>query len=350
MVEISAPLVATFEITNRCTCDCVYCYARRDGWHQQDVPTSRAIEVILSLLEKGVFHLSIAGGEPLLHPEFDKIIIQTFPNNSRHLILISNGLPLLQKVIRERFRIAAESIIHRGSEPMYLQISVDSANYKLNETTRIGGGRILEAIDYACDMPVSLVLASVVTTRNIMNLISTMEFFSTRVKRFHVMNLMPWIGCDAKVYEELNPSLEQMEQVEKEIIKFERRHPGVSVTHLHEENDSGLKGEQSVVRGVGCLAGTTRINIDSDLNVRPCCMVSEIMGNLYEQTFEQIWYSEWAEEIRSDPLPYCFRNLGYDLPTFMRNFAKKRTGQTSETTKSAAMDCCRTDESIQDLK
>ncbi|MHA2233222.1 MAG: SPASM domain-containing protein [Candidatus Hodarchaeales archaeon] len=59
------------------------------------------------------------------------------------------------------------------------------------------------------------------------------------------------------------------------------------------------------IKGRGCLAGTTRIEIDPYLDVRVCCMATETLGNLNNQSFDELWYSDKAENIRSNPEPYC---------------------------------------------
>jgi len=58
---------AEFAITNRCVAKCSFC----DIWKQQPKVTSdreKSLQVIDNLAEMGVSHITLTGGEPLLHP------------------------------------------------------------------------------------------------------------------------------------------------------------------------------------------------------------------------------------------------------------------------------------------
>jgi hypothetical protein len=57
------------------------------------------------------------------------------------------------------------------------------------------------------------------------------------------------------------------------------------------------------------MGGTTRIDIEPDLTVMACPMSDEVLGNLAEQTFEEMWFSERAERIRAEDRPYCVKWL-----------------------------------------
>lgn len=73
------PIQATFELTPRCALNCKMCYVHL---HPQEIPTcgrgreltaEEWIEMGRQAQEAGVFSLCITGGDPVLHPEFEKI-------------------------------------------------------------------------------------------------------------------------------------------------------------------------------------------------------------------------------------------------------------------------------------
>src|SRR5574342_262988 len=90
------------------------------------------------------------------------------------------------------------------------------------------------------------------------------------------------------------------------ILEIEKKFTPIKVSKIKEECDnSTIFG---TIKGKGCLAGTTTIEIGPNLDVSVCCMSSEVLGNLNNQTFEEIWYSEHAERIRNIDRPYCNLN------------------------------------------
>ena len=77
--EKCRPIQATFELTPRCGLDCKMCYVHL---HAEQIPkcgrgreltAEEWIEQGRQAQKAGVFSLCITGGDPLLHPEFEKI-------------------------------------------------------------------------------------------------------------------------------------------------------------------------------------------------------------------------------------------------------------------------------------
>ena len=86
------------------------------------------------------------------------------------------------------------------------------------------------------------------------------------------------------------------------IQEKEQQLPGIKVSKLIEDSTETVKG---TIKGKGCLAGITRIDIEANLDVKACCMADSLMGNLGRQSFEDVWYSEAAEQLRSKPEALC---------------------------------------------
>jgi len=62
-----------FAVTNMCTAQCQFCSI----WKQKDkirVDTEKALQTISHLATLGVRFITLTGGEPLLHPDFDKLV------------------------------------------------------------------------------------------------------------------------------------------------------------------------------------------------------------------------------------------------------------------------------------
>lgn len=77
--EACRPIQATFELTPRCGLNCKMCYVHL---HPEEIPlcgrgreltAKEWIEMGRQAQEAGVFSLCVTGGDPFLHPEFEKI-------------------------------------------------------------------------------------------------------------------------------------------------------------------------------------------------------------------------------------------------------------------------------------
>ena len=73
--KLSMPHNCYLILTSNCNMRCLHCY----GSYGLNVPKNEMtgdewVRVIEDLANKGVFFVNISGGEPTMHPEFEKII------------------------------------------------------------------------------------------------------------------------------------------------------------------------------------------------------------------------------------------------------------------------------------
>jgi MoaA/NifB/PqqE/SkfB family radical SAM enzyme len=107
------PILAHIIPMRRCNLSCAYC--NEYDKHSDPVPTATMFQRIDRLAELGTTIITISGGEPLLHPELDKIIRHV----RKHGIIvgmITNGYLLTADRIRKLNRAGLE----------HLQISIDN--------------------------------------------------------------------------------------------------------------------------------------------------------------------------------------------------------------------------------
>jgi len=94
------PLVGVFHLTGRCNLNCVYCEdygARRPDDRLTELgPLSLAgAGQVLTILRQATPDLILTGGEPLLYPDIDPLVIQAKSNyRFEKLTLLTNGLLL----------------------------------------------------------------------------------------------------------------------------------------------------------------------------------------------------------------------------------------------------------------
>jgi len=109
------PILAQIIPTRRCNLSCSYCNEYDDS--SSPVETSAMLIRIDKLAALGTTIVTASGGEPLLHPDLEKIV-HRIRRNGMIATVISNGYPLTLRRIRSLNRAGLD----------YLQISIDNLN------------------------------------------------------------------------------------------------------------------------------------------------------------------------------------------------------------------------------
>jgi MoaA/NifB/PqqE/SkfB family radical SAM enzyme len=107
------PIVAHIVPIRRCNLSCTYCNEYDD--FSEPVPTAVMLRRVDRLIELGTTIITISGGEPLLHPELDQIILHIRRRGSI-ATLITNGYLLTPDRIKLLNRAGLD----------HLQISIDN--------------------------------------------------------------------------------------------------------------------------------------------------------------------------------------------------------------------------------
>ena len=107
------PIVAQIIVTRRCNLACGYCneYDRCSD----PVPTASLLRRIDRLAELGTTVITLSGGEPLLHPDLDRIVARIRERGAL-AALLTNGTLLTEERVRRLNRAGLD----------YLQISIDN--------------------------------------------------------------------------------------------------------------------------------------------------------------------------------------------------------------------------------
>jgi MoaA/NifB/PqqE/SkfB family radical SAM enzyme len=109
------PILAHIIPMRRCNLSCTYCNEYDDT--SKPVPTETMFQRLDKLAGLGTTAIIISGGEPLMHPEIDRII-RRIRKRGMLACLITNGYLLTRDKIKELNRAGLE----------YLQISIDNVN------------------------------------------------------------------------------------------------------------------------------------------------------------------------------------------------------------------------------
>jgi radical SAM protein with 4Fe4S-binding SPASM domain len=109
--SIYYPIHMQVELTANCNLQCYYCYRNSDYDHKENrLNTENLIAILHSLANKGLCSIELTGGEPLLHPDFLKII--NFCGEQFSLIgLLTNGTLITDSLVNDLLPIRDKIII-----------------------------------------------------------------------------------------------------------------------------------------------------------------------------------------------------------------------------------------------
>lgn len=307
MVELRAPFAASLSITNVCDLTCDYCYSPKTP--RASLKTAAALDIIDGLLnEQGLFYLTIAGGEPLSHPGILDILRHSFSKYPGRVQLLSNATRLLNDGFFGQFSALCEDL-SRNNTPLNIQVSLDSIDVATHNLHRGKGQTVMASIDRLLSLPVRVQLGCVITNDNVALADQIVDHFYPRIMSFHFMNLIFPTHGDRRSWQKIRPASKgDLLEFHQRILEKEARYPGINVTKIVDTSTGVVKGTMT---GKGCLAGITRIDIEANLDVKACCMADSLIGNLGRQSFEEIWHSDAAEQIRSKTEALC---VGSDCP------------------------------------
>lgn len=287
-----APLLVTVNVTGACNLRCRYCYFQpRAQTHMAMDDYTKALAV---LRENEIFLLTLSGGEAFLHPEIDTLL-ELAHETFEEVSVLTNGTVLQDS----HFRTIGRIVVRKGLFP--IQVSLDSTDARINDSTRGRTATVLENLKRLKDVGASVTVAIVLSAQNIDGIEETIASLVDITRHFHVMPVKPVAflrGEDAH----LRVAPERMRQAWEELIGLRAKY-GVHVrTPIDELCD---RVETSAV-GAPCMAGFSKLTIDPNLDVRPCdkC-VSAVVGNLREESLAEIWNGARLANIYRRRVSYC---------------------------------------------
>lgn len=122
-IDAIYPQVINLELTNKCNFTCSYCYQNSSS--KEDKFLKNPLELLEFLKNLDVIGLELSGGEPLMHPQVEKIITYILDNFSL-LGIITNG-----SLLRERYL----DLLHSEACRVSLQVCLDGNEPEIVEKT-----------------------------------------------------------------------------------------------------------------------------------------------------------------------------------------------------------------------
>ena len=314
-----APIAIVWNFTNRCNLNCLHCHQNSSPMASElELTTSQVFKVIGNMSDAGVAILTFSGGEPLLRKDLYEAIKRA--NDSDMLCTIaSNGILMTREVAKKLAKAGVKRV----------EIGLDGARAETHDflRNRLGSFEATVKGIRNCAEAGFDELATTMTlhSKNVNELEETMELAEKLgATRFYLNRLIPaGRGVDA-YYLDVTPKekIKALETLYKKFYKSVTEGFGMQCyargmtyyARLGYERSKGkvftvseaLSGHESmfkekfgievskIVRKLatgfgGCSAGLTYAGITASGDLIPCVPAQIKLGNLLEQSLEEIW-------------------------------------------------------------
>lgn len=315
----TGPVNVQIDITNQCNNTCLYCWARSPllkdkiagaNWQRQTIPYEKIISVLDELKKLGVKHIHFSGGgEPSKHPRFLDLI-RYVKKLDFELELTTNFTLMTEPLIKELTVLPINYLtasFWTANSDTYLKLHPGQPKNIFSEMEK--NLRLLCKLKQKKRLPVVRVVF-VISNENYLEIKEMLEFCeSVGVDHilFQVMDAVPdrteTLLLNSSQKKELKILLNQnkdlikkLEQTGKtmfEFDNFERR--------LQSETSVSGNYDGEITKKIPCYCGWVFSRITADGNVNFCFKTDEYpMGNIYKNTFTEIWRSKKYNDFRRD--------------------------------------------------
>lgn len=307
----SAPLDVCLGITSICNLSCKHCMNRNVSSAEPDMTTDELLQVVGQLAEARVFYASIFGGEPLMHPDFFRIVEQ-FNKYPIQLFLNTNATlvePETAKWLKEH---KITGII----------ASLDGSTPEIMDRLRGPGAfeKAVKGIEHllSSGLPVELsVTVTKINYQDIRGLVLLGRKLKARLIRF---NHIFFGGNAACFINEVYLTPEEEQQVINEVWQIKQEFPGFlderSSYPVQKEKLDELTGYQPSKDKIvvpPCGAAQRKCYIRPDGWVTPCETIWDAKcGNVKQEKLTEIWarssmMNQFREPMELDlkELPEC---------------------------------------------
>ncbi len=304
---LKAPLTASLWIAEGCNLACRYCYADPTSGRLMD--TARMRSLIDELADLEVFDMTVAGGEPFLHPDVLTAVDRAL-RRGMQLGVLTNGV-LLDQGTSGRL---ADAVDGRG---FILQVSLDSPDPRINDRTRGRGAEVVRNLGHLVRTGLVLQISCVLTSVNVDSAHRLIDAFYPGIKRFHFLNIQRTRRSLRRP--DLLLSEERARDFWMRLDEHARRFPPdlflpslrVMLRSYGGEADpeGGEFHRKATFSCRSCSVGTTKVEIDADFDVLGCDIAKDFtrMGNVRCVPFRDVWNSVAAHRVREAPFPPCYR-------------------------------------------
>lgn len=302
---LSAPITVQLELTTRCNNRCPHCY---NYWRQTDdadttMTLSQLETVMQSLVARGVFGVTVTGGEPLLYPELVVAAVSACAHGGITCSINSNLTLLNEELLN--------SITESGSFSFLTSIASHNEVTHDRLVGRQGAFRgMLRGVELLKASGRSFTANMVLSQENASQVYETGVFaHSIGARTFAATKASPPAGCPD--YSAIRPTVGQIKQSLDDLLRL-RENLGINVDILECYPlclFGDIKKYETFARR-SCTAGVTTATVGADGQVRPCSHSCHTYGNILEEDLTRI-YSRMTKWRSGELLPDTCRKCDH---------------------------------------
>jgi MoaA/NifB/PqqE/SkfB family radical SAM enzyme len=305
--RLSAPLQLELRITALCNLACKYCYAAPFTGERIDFNDYKRI--IDESEQLGIFEIYLAGGEPLLHPHFARML-EYVVSKPFTVYILTNGTMITKKMAS-----LIKNLTRKYNKNINVHVSLDSYELGINDVVRGSTQSVKNGIENLLDVGLMPALGCVVTSANLHSVPSLITQYFPRIKEFNVMPLIP----TRQVVLHLNDLIqkdywEEVKALRRTLVKMKNELPEISLSIM--EDQTAFPKKEEIWQGM-CNAGELKLIVKANLDVITCNIApSFVIGNLSHSTIKEVWDSFTLNKSNSASLsPPCteeFEKFSYN--------------------------------------
>jgi MoaA/NifB/PqqE/SkfB family radical SAM enzyme len=288
--SLAQPHNAIVAVTLNCNARCQMCDIWKNDMHNEMPPEAFA------RLPQSLRDINISGGEPFLRsdlPEILRVIKKNIPKT--RLVISTNGFQ------PGKFKRMLPAILD-ADRKVALRVSIDGLWDKHDEVRGIPNGfkKCLQTIHLARQAGVrDLGVGFTVLENNVADL-ARVHAWAERNK----LQLSITVATDSEIYfgenkETMRPqSHHAIQQAFSHIIDTQYRKWNLKENFRAWFNETMMEYQETMKRRFACDGGSGFFYMDSHANVYMCHILNHRMGNLMQQSWDELWTSEAADRAR----------------------------------------------------
>lgn len=294
---------AIIELTPVCNLRCRHCYNYWKSDSKQHLAPPASYQKAFRLLDHLLRHTSVkdivfTGGEPTLAERFIELVLHAkLKNRTVTIITNGNGPESVYRQLAALRIDQCEISIHASKPEIHDRITGVEGSWQ----------RAISTLQMMLANRIEVTPVIVITAINQADITETVRFFYEMGIR-HIMVNRYNMGGEGLRDKHLSASHEQLRQVFCEINDFASNHPirifsGVCTPHcLLDPADYPLIGFGSCSSNVY----NRPLTFDTEGNIRMCNHSPVVAGNIYRQSFEEIFISDYVQEWDClEAIEYC---------------------------------------------
>jgi radical SAM protein with 4Fe4S-binding SPASM domain len=272
------PRVVGWELTRRCNMKCIHCGSSAGSPHPDELTVEEGLDLCGQLADLGCEILTLSGGEPLLHPAWDRYA-ESLSQRGVRTYLITNGFYLEENVQR---------LLSAGVRRIGVSLDGLEETHNFIRRNPESFRRAMAGARSALEAGISVGTVTHVSKKNIGELEEMYRVFSSSGLGFWQIQITFLSG---RMLENRELACEPADMLSiADFIARKRKEKGMKVVA---GDNFGYFSRLDIAEGEwkGCFAGRWLLGVDADGGVKGCLSLPRefVEDNIRRRPLREIW-------------------------------------------------------------